>query len=69
MTDDDEVKKEDEEEEGEPKDGGTLSDGVLDAFEEVAPVDPTEEDEELVDIDKIIDEEDEDDLDYNPDEW
>jgi hypothetical protein len=64
MTDDD-VKPGEEEEE--PKEGGTLSDGVLDAFEEAAPVDPLEED--IVDIDALADKEDEDALDYDPDEW
>ncbi len=54
-------------EEEEPKEGGTLSDGVLDAFEETAPVDPllAVEDESLLDET----EEDEEDLDYNPAEW
>jgi hypothetical protein len=65
MTDDD--VKPGEEEEEEPKEGGALSDGVLDAFEETAPVDPLEED--IVDIDALADKEDEDALDYDPDEW
>jgi len=66
--------KEDElkDKEEDPKEGAVLSDGVLDALvdEETAPVDPLLiKEDELVDIDKVIDEEDEDDLDYNPDEW
>lgn len=64
---DEEVKKTGEEEETE-KEGGTLSDGVLDAFEEVAPADSLLEDESL-----SIENEDEDELDsgdYKPlDEW
>lgn len=66
MTDDDEVKKPDEEEE-EPKEGA-LSDGVLDAFEEAAPADPLEEDI-LVSLDELAEKEEEEDLDYDPDEW
>lgn len=66
------TKKKDEElkdGEEEVKEGAVLSDGVLDALvdEETAPVDLKED--ELVDIDKIVDEEDSDDMDYNPDEW
>ena len=54
--------KDTEEEEEETKGSGALSSGVLDAFEETAPVDPlAEEDDLLVDIDKVIEEEDEDD--------
>ena len=68
VKDDDLKDKEDE-----PKEGAVLSDGVLDALvdEEAAPIDPllAKEDDLLVDIDKVIDEEDGDDLDYNPDEW
>ncbi len=68
-TKDDDLKEKEEE----PKEGAVLSDGVLDALvdEETAPVDPllAKEDDLLVDIDKVIDEEDEDGLDYNPDEW
>ena len=45
------------EEEEETKEGGALSDGVLDAFEEVAPVDPLLEVEEEV----AVTEDDEDD--------
>jgi len=60
-----EVKKVEGEEEVE-KESSTLSDGVLDAFDEVAPVDPLLEDETLL-------EEEEDDLDsgdYRPnDDW
>ncbi len=60
----------DKEKEGEEKETGTISDGLLDAFEEAAPVDPLlVKDDETVDIDKLIEEEDEDDMDYNPDEW
>ena len=64
-----EVKKETPKEEGvkeeeEPKEGGIISDGVLDAFEEPAPVDPLIEEEALLEA-----EDDEDDLDYNPAEW
>ncbi len=66
---DDDLKDKEEE----PKEGVALSDGVLDALvdEETAPIDPllAKEDDLLVDIDKIADEEDEDALDYNPDEW
>ena len=55
-------------EEEEHKEGGTLSDGVLDAFE---PVDPLEDEDgtPVKSLDDIIDEEDKDDMDYNPDEW
>ena len=55
-------------EEEEPKEGSTLSDGVLDAFE---PVDPLEDEDgtPVKSLDDIIDEEDKDDMDYNPDEW
>ncbi len=68
------VKDEDlKDKEEEPKEGATLSDGVLDALvdEEATPVDPllAKDDDMLVDIDKLADEEDEDALDYNPDEW
>jgi hypothetical protein len=62
-----EVKKAEEETE---KEGGALSDGVLDAFEEVAPVDPLLEDEE--DAPLLSDDEDDqiDSGDYRPsDEW
>jgi len=52
------------EEEEEVKEGGVISDGVLDAFEEAAPVDPLLEEEGLEE-----DEDDEEDLDYNPSEW
>mgnify|MGYP001608988003 CR=1 FL=1 len=66
---DDDLKEKEEDH----KEGAVLSDGVLDALvdEEAAPVDPllAKEDDLLVDIDKVIDEEDEDSLDYNPDEW
>ena len=56
-----------EEEEETPKEGGVISDGVLDAFEETAPVDPLlVDDEGTVDGD---DDQDEEDLDYNPAEW
>lgn len=58
------------EEEEPEKEGGALSDGVLDAFEETAPADPLEGDEETEKtLDDLIDEEDKDDMDYNPDEW
>ena len=55
-------------EEEEVKDTGVISDGVLDAFEEAAPVvDPLlMDDEGTVDGD---DDQDEEDLDYNPAEW
>jgi len=61
-----EVPKEPEEkEEEEVKEGGALSDGVLDAFEETIPVtDPLIEEEALLEA-----EDDEDELDYNPSEW
>jgi hypothetical protein len=66
---DDDLKEKEED----PKEGVALSDGVLDALvdEETVPIDPllVKEDDLLVDIDKVIDEEDEDSLDYNPDEW
>ena len=52
-------------EEEETKEGGTLSDGVLDAFEETAPADPLLADDE----NPVVDEDDEEDLDYNPAEW
>jgi hypothetical protein len=57
-----------EETEETEKEGGTLSDGVLDAFDEVAPTDP------LVEEDPFLNEEDEiedlDSGDYSPeDEW
>ncbi len=75
-NDDDDVKvkdkdeEEEDEEKGPEKAAGTLSDSVLDAFEPEEVVDPLlAKEDELVDIDKIIEEEDEDDLDYNPDEW
>ncbi len=62
-----EVKKVGGEEETE-KESGTLSDGVLDAFDEVAPVDPLLEEEEV-----LPGEEEEDDIDsgdYRPlNEW
>lgn len=55
------------EEEEEVKDTGVISDGVLDAFEETASVDPLlVDDEGTVDGD---DDQDEEDLDYNPAEW
>ncbi len=64
---DEEVKKVGGEEETE-KESGTLSDGVLDAFDEVAPVDPLLEEEE-----SPLGEEDDDDIDsgdYRPlNEW
>ncbi len=71
---DDDVKVKDEEEEdeekGPEKSGGALSDSVLDAFEPEEVVDPLlAKEDELVDIDKVIDEEDKDDMDYDPDEW
>ena len=61
------VKKPSGEEEPE-KEGGTLSDGVLDAFDELAPVDPLLEDETIVPENE---EEDEiDSGDYKPlDDW
>jgi len=57
-----------EETEETEKEGGALSDGVLDAFDEVAPTDP------LVEEDPFLNEEDEiedlDSGDYSPeDEW
>jgi hypothetical protein len=56
------------EEEETEKEGGALSDGVLDAFEEVTPVDPLLEDETAV-----LEEEEEDDIDSGDyrdrDEW
>jgi hypothetical protein len=63
-----EIKKPEEEEEEKEKEGGALSDGVLDAFDEVAPVDPLLEDENL------LSDEEEDDMidsgDYKAnDEW
>jgi len=59
------------EEEEPEKEGGALSDGVLDAFEETAPADPLEDEDgtPIKSLDDIIDEEDKDDLDYDPDEW
>ncbi len=61
-----EVKKVVGEEEPE-KEGGTLSDGVLDAFDELAPVDV------LLEEEVVIAEEDDDEIDsgdYKPlDEW
>lgn len=56
------------EEEETEKEGGALSDGVLDAFE---PVDPLEDEDgtPVKSLEDIIDEEDKDDMDYNPDEW
>lgn len=62
-----EVKKPAGEEEETEKESGTLSDWVLDAFEEVAPVDPLLEDEALL----LEEEEDEiDSGDYKAnDEW
>jgi len=51
----DDVKKTGEDEETEKESGGTLSDGVLDAFDEVTPVDPL-----LVAGDEIVLPEDED---------
>lgn len=59
------------EEEETEKEGGALSDGVLDAFEETAPADLLEDEdgEPIKTLDDIIDEEDKDDLDYDPDEW
>ena len=64
----DDVKKIGADEEVE-KDGGTLSDGVLDAFEEIAPVvDPLLEDETVLPEDEEDDEMDSGD--YKPlDEW
>ena len=64
-----EVKKVEGEEEETEKEGGALSDGVLDAFDEVAPVDPL-----LLDEDTVLPEEDDDDEldsgDYRAnDEW
>lgn len=60
-------KEESPKEEEEIKDVGTLSDGVLDAFEETVPVvDPLLEEEALLESE---DDEDEDALDYNPAEW
>jgi hypothetical protein len=63
-----EVKKVGGEEEETEKESGTLSDGVLDAFEEVAPVDPL-----LIEDEVVLPEEEEDELDsgdYRPnDEW
>lgn len=62
------VKKVVGEEEETEKEGGTLSDGVLDAFDEVAPVDPLLEDDTL-----LPEEEDDDELDSGDyranDEW
>ena len=57
-----------EESEETEKEGGALSDGVLDAFDEVAPTDPlVEEDPFLTEEDEI---EDLDSGDYSPeDEW
>lgn len=50
------------------KEGGTLSDGVLDAFDELAPVDPLLEDETIVPENEEDDEIDSGD--YKPlDEW
>jgi hypothetical protein len=63
MSDDDDKKITGEEEE--PKGDGALSDGVLDAFEEVAPVDPALKDEE----EEVLPDEDEEDLDIDLDEW
>ncbi len=61
-----EIKKPEGEEEVE-KDGGTLSDGVLDAFEEVAPTDP------LAEEDTLATEDDDDEIDSGDykanDEW
>jgi len=66
-TDIEDVKKTSGGEEETDKESSTLSDGVLDAFDEVAPVDPLLEEEE------VIVEEDEDDIDsgdYKPlNEW
>ena len=60
------IKKVDGEEEPE-KEGGTLSDGVLDAFEEVAPVDP------LLEEETVLTEDDDDEIDSGDykanDEW
>jgi hypothetical protein len=62
--------KVDIDEEEKEKEGGALSDGVLDAFEEVAPVDPLLEIEEE---DTLAEEDDDDEFDsgdYKPsDEW
>jgi len=65
----DEIKKTEGEEEETEKDSGTLSDGVLDAFDEVAAVDPL-----LLEDEAILPEDDEDDEldsgDYRPsDDW
>ncbi len=62
--------KPEETEEEAPKDGGALSDGVLDAFEEAVPaVDPLLEDDEAI----IPEEEEEDDIDSGdfkiPNDW
>ena len=59
-----EVPKEEEEE---VKEVGVISDGVLDAFEETAPVDPLLVEDELGIAEE--DDDDEEDLDYNPAEW
>ena len=66
----DEVKKTEGEDEVE-KESGTLSDGVLDAFDEVTPVDPL-----LLEEDEVVlpeNEEDDDEIDsgdYKPlDDW
>ena len=59
------------EEEEEVKETGVISDGVLDAFEETAAVDPLV-DPLLVDDEGTVDgddDQDEEDLDYNPAEW
>ncbi len=65
-----EIPKEEVKEEEEVKETGVISDGVLDAFEEPAAVEPIDpllvDDEGTVDGD---DDEDEEDLDYNPAEW
>ena len=63
-------KKEEKPEEEAVKDSGALSDGVLDAFEETAPVvDPLVEEEEAL----LPEEEEEDELDSGdfriPNEW
>lgn len=56
------------EEEETEKEGGALSDGVLDAFDEVAPIDPLLEDETLPLEDEEDDELDSGDYRAN-DEW
>ena len=67
-----EVKKVVGEEEETEKESGTLSDGVLDAFEEVAPVDPLleVEDETLIAAEESEEDDELDSGDYKAnDEW